>query len=220
MLETRFPRLPGDIGNPLTFPFPVIYQVVTGASAERVVNRRASGLLDRFIAAAEELVRLGADGITTTCGFLSIYQRELARAVDVPVATSALMQIPLIQSLLPATQRVGIITVSKRSLTPEHLSAIGIDPGLPIAGTENGREFHRVIIGDEPRMDAAKAEQDILDAGRELLTKHSDIGAVLLECTNMPPYAARLREELGLPVFDMVSFLTWFYAGLSPRGFR
>ena len=97
MLEARFPRIPGDMGNGLTWPFPVLYKVVPGASPDRVVRDRAEGLLDAFLDAAAELVRLGADGITTNCGFLSLYQRELAAHVGVPVATSSLMQAPLIE---------------------------------------------------------------------------------------------------------------------------
>src|SRR2546423_12285655 len=101
MLETRFPRIPGDMGNALTWPFPVLYKVVPGASPRRVVFDRAQGLLDAFLAAAAELVRLGADGITTTCGFLSLYQHDIATHVGVPVATSSLMQIPSIKRVLP-----------------------------------------------------------------------------------------------------------------------
>src|SRR5437762_13535755 len=78
MLETQFPRIPGDMGNAETWPFPVLYKVVPGASPRRVVCEQAEGLLDEFLAAAAELVRLGADGITTTCGFLSLFQREIA----------------------------------------------------------------------------------------------------------------------------------------------
>jgi hypothetical protein len=92
---------------------------------------------------------LGADGITTNCGFLSLYQRELAAAVAVPVATSSLMRVPLIQSSLPAGKRAGIITVSAASLTREHLIAIGLDSALPVVGTEGRREFTRVLIGNE-----------------------------------------------------------------------
>ena len=78
MLETRFPRIPGDMGNGLTWPFPVLYKVVPGATPDRVVRHRSQGLINAFLDAAAELVQLGADGITTTCGFLSLYQREIA----------------------------------------------------------------------------------------------------------------------------------------------
>jgi hypothetical protein len=78
MLEARFPRIPGDMGNALTWPFPVHYKVVREATPDRVVRRGADGLLGPFVAAARELVADGVDGITTNCGFLSLFQEEFA----------------------------------------------------------------------------------------------------------------------------------------------
>jgi hypothetical protein len=220
MLEARFPRIPGDMGNGTTWPFPVLYRVVRGASPEKVVLDGARGLLPAFVAAARELVELGAEAITTNCGFLSLFQRELAAAVAVPVATSALMQVPWVQATLPPGRRVGIVTVSAATLTPAHLEAAGAPPDTPIAGTENGREFFRVLVKAEKEdMDVALAEQDILDAGRGLVARHPEIGAIVLECTNMPPYAAALQAATGLPVYDIYAMITWFHAGLRPRSF-
>jgi Asp/Glu/hydantoin racemase len=99
------------------------------------------------------------------------------------------------------------------------LAAAGVPAHTPVAGTDNGREFTRVLLGNEPRLDVAAAERDILDAGEALVREHPDVGAVLLECTNMAPYARTLREHLRLPVYDIVSFVTWFHAGLEPRDF-
>lgn len=219
MLQARFPRIPGDMGHAGTWPFPVLYRVVKDASPQRVVTQKAAGLLQSFLDAAQDLVDTGADGITTNCGFLSIYQREIAAHVQVPVATSSLMQAPFIQSILPPGKRVGILTISARTLLPEHLAAAGVDPDTPVVGTEEGREFSRAIIGDLPTMDVAAAEQDILEAGERLIALRSDIGAVLLECTNMSPYARLLSQHLRLPVYDIYSCITWFHAGLAPRDF-
>jgi hypothetical protein len=219
MLEARFPRIPGDMGNASSFPYPVLYKVVKGASPERVVRRRAEGLLEAFLDAAAELVALGADGITTNCGFLSLYQAELAAHVGVPVATSSLMQAPLIQATLPPGKQVGILTISAASLTPEHLHKAGVAPGTPVVGTEGGSEFSRAILGNEERLDVGAAERDILDAGDELVARHPSVGALLLECTNMAPYACALSERLSLPVFDIMSFMSWFHAGLKPHDF-
>ena len=220
MLDARFPRIAGDMGNATTWPFPVLYRVVRGASPERVVLQGACGLLDDFIAAAQDLVALGAEAITTNCGFLALFQAELAAAVRVPVATSSLMQVPWVQATLPPGKRVGVLTVSKASLTPAHLIAAGVPADTPIIGTEGGREFFRVLITAEKQdLDVALAEQDILTAGRELLAAHRDIGAIVLECTNMPPYAAALQAACGLPVYDIYSMITWFHAGLRPRRF-
>lgn len=219
MLEAQFPRIPGDMGNARTWPFPVLYKVVTGASPDRVVRRKAEGLLQDFLDAAAELVRLGADGITTNCGFLSLYQREIAAHVGVPVATSSLMQVPMVQATLPPGKKVGILTISAASMTRAHLEAAGVDPATPVMGTDAGREFTRAIIDNEPLMDVAAAEADILEYGAKLAASDPAIGAIVLECTNMAPYAAALRAHLGLPVFDIYSFITWFHAGLSPRDF-
>ena len=221
MLEARFPRIPGDMGNGETWPFPVLFKVVRGATPERVVLEGARGLLPDFIAAAQELVELGAEAITTNCGFLSLFQAEIAAAVGVPVATSSLMQVPWVQATLPPGKRVGVVTVSKGSLTPAHLAAAGVPLDVPVVGTEGGREFFRVLIQAQAvDMDVDLAEQDILEAGRALLAAHPEVGAIVLECTNMPPYAAALREAVGLPVYDIYSMINWFQAGLRPRRFE
>ncbi len=220
MLEAKFPRIPGDMGNATTWPFPVLYRVVEGASPERVVLKGAAGLLPDFIAAAKELVRLGAEAITTNCGFLSLFQKEIAAAVGVPVATSSLMQVPWVQATLPPGKRVGLVTVSGSTLSPAHLEGAGVPLDTPLVGTENGREFFRVLIKAEKEdMDIALAEQDVVEAGKQLVARHPEVGAVVLECTNMPPYAAALQEAVRLPVYDIYSMITWFYAGLRPRVF-
>ena len=220
MLEARFPRIPGDMGNGTTWPFPVLFRVVRGASPERVVLQGAKGLLPDFIAAAKDLVDLGAEGITTNCGFLSIFQKEIATAVGVPVATSSLMQVPWVQATLPPGKRVGLVTVSGSSLTPAHLEGAGVPLDTPVVGTEGGREFFRVLInGAKQDLDVELARQDVVEAGKGLVARHPEIGAIVLECTNMPPYAAALQEAIGLPVYDIYSMITWFHAGLRPRVF-
>ncbi|MGE0424871.1 MAG: aspartate/glutamate racemase family protein [Reyranellaceae bacterium] len=221
MLEARFPRIPGDMGNAATWPFPVLYRVVRGASPEKVVLKGAEGLLQDFLDAAAELVSLGAEAITTNCGFLSLFQRELAAHVRVPVATSSLIQVPWVQATLPPGKRVGVVTVSGSSLTPRHMEAAGVPLDTPFVGTERGREFFRtLILGEKEDMDVERAEQDILEAGRALMQSHPDIGAIVLECTNMPPYAAALREALQVPIYDIYSLITWFHAGIRPRRFK
>lgn len=217
MLEARFPRIPGDMGNAQTWPFPVLYKVVRSASPDRVVRNRAEGLLDSFIAAARELVADGADGITTNCGFLSLFQNELAEAVGVPVATSSLMQVSMVNHLLPPGKRAGILTISASTLSDAHLRAAGVPPGTPIGTTEGGREFTRVILDNEDTLDVEMARQDNVDAARALRDTHSDLGAIVLECTNMTPYAADIRDATGLPVFTMADFVIWFQSSLAPR---
>ena len=219
MLEAQFPRIPGDMGNALTWPFPMHFKIVRGASPKRVVLDGDTGLKDAFIAAAQELVDDGVDGITTNCGFLSLFQDDLAEAVAVPVAASSLMQVPLIAATLPRSKHVSILTISRASLTPAHLSAANVSADTPIAGVDPNSEFAKRILGNETTLDVATAREDMLRAGRTLMAEHPGTGAIVLECTNMVPYAADLRAVLGVPVYSIYSFVIWFQAALQPRSF-
>src|SRR4051812_28412198 len=132
MLDTKWPRPPGDTGNAHTWPFPVLYKVVKKASAKVVIHEQGRGLGEAFLNAAAELVQEGADGITTTGGFLAIFQDQLAAHVKVPVASSSLMQIPLVQRLLPPGKRVGVLSVHGDRITPEHWKAVGAPLDTPV----------------------------------------------------------------------------------------
>jgi len=219
MLEARFPRIPGDMGNALTWPFPVHYRIVRGASPERVVRQGAEGLLDAFIAAARELVADGVDGVTTNCGFLALFQEDIAAAVPVPVATSSLMQVGLVNALLGPGKHAGILTVSASSLSPLHLHKANVPADTPIGTTEGGREFTRVLLGNELELDVEAARADNVEAALALKAGHPELGAIVLECTNMVPYAVDIRAATGLPVFSIETFVSWFQAGLIPRRF-
>lgn len=219
MLDTQFPRIPGDMGNALTWPFPVLYKVVRGATPDHVVRRGAEGLASAFIDAAKDLVADGADGITTNCGFLALFQDQISEAVGVPVAASSLMQIPLVQHILPPGKRVSVLTISASTLTEKHLEASGAPADTPVWGTDQGKEFTRAILDNELEMDVELARQDMLDAGADLMKAHPETGAIVLECTNMVPYAADLRQTLNVPIYSIYSFVNWFQAGLMPRVF-
>ncbi len=219
MLDTRWPRGPGDTGNAATWPFPVLYKVVRGATAKVVIHEKGKGLNQAFLDAADELVRDGADGIATTGGFLSIFQKELADHCNVPVASSSLMQIPLAQNLLPTGKRVGVITIQGERLGPDHLIAAGAPGDTPVVGTEKGQELTRVLLGDQMELDYGLAEEDMLAAGEELMSKHSDIGAIVFECHNMAPFSRVIATAFNVPVYDVYTFVTWFHAGIAPRDF-
>ncbi|MBW4709243.1 aspartate/glutamate racemase family protein [Roseobacter sp. YSTF-M11] len=219
MLETKFPRIPGDIGNATTWPFPVHYRIVEGATPDLIVRHDAREMRQAFIAEAQALVRMGCDGIVTNCGFLSILQDDLKAALGVPVASSSLMQVPMIAQTLPPGQRVGVLTISKDSLTPDHLKGAGVPLDTPIMGTDGGRCFSQAILSDRAEIDFDACRLDLLDAARVLTSAHDTIGAIVLECTNMVPYARDIRVATGLPVYSIYTLVTWFQAALSPRRF-
>ena len=220
MLEASFPRIPGDIGNAQTWPFPVHYKVIKNATPDRIVRNQGKGLVDSFIEGAQELIAMGADGITTNCGFLIIFQEEISAACKVPVATSSLMQYSFIKSLLPKDKQVGIITISAETLSERHLLAANIPPDATIVGLDQtGEELNRVILGNENRLDLRLAEKEVCSAAGILVKNNPSVGAILLECTNMCPYSASVREAVNLPVFDMYNFISWFQGALKPRNF-
>jgi Asp/Glu/hydantoin racemase len=220
VLETKFPRIPGDMANATTWGFPVLYKIVKKAAPDQVVRKGAKGLLERFIRGARELEREGVRAITTNCGFLALFQTELAASVNIPVFTSSLMQVPLVYSMLKPSQRVGIITIHSRSLTQRHLSAVGADK-VPhvILGTEGGKEFSRAILADELELDVEKARGDLVWVARRMKSDHPEVGAIVLECTNMPPYAAEMQREIGLPIFDIYTLVLWVYQGIIRKDF-
>jgi Asp/Glu/hydantoin racemase len=218
MLDTVFPRIPGDIGHAATFPFPVLYHRVRGASPVRVVREADPALLDGFLEGARALEAEGVLAITTGCGFLSMFQRQLAAAVRVPVFTSALMLVPMVARMLAPGRTVGILTVDSGSLTPRHLAEAGIGGDVPvvIAGLEGGRAFTRVLLENGLELDVEAARREHVEAARDLLGRHPEVGAIVLECTNMPPYAAAIREATGRPVFDITTLIRMVYDALAP----
>lgn len=219
ILDTKIPRIPGDVGNAGTWNFPVLYRVAQGATAQRVIHEKGKGLSPVLLEAAADLVKAGADGIATTGGYLSIFQKELAAHVNVPVASSSVMQVPWVQALLPPGKRVGVLTVHGPRLTTEHLIAAGAAPDTPVVGTENGKELTRVMIGNEMELDCALAEQDMLAAADEMLHRYPDVGAFVLECHNMAPYSRIVNATFHKPVYDVYTFVSWFQSGLAPRDF-
>ena len=214
---TKFRRILGDVGNAATYDFPVALKVVGGAVDSRVVRKEIDGtLLEAFIQGAKELEQEGVRAITTSCGFLVVFQEELANAVNIPVFTSSLMQVPLVHRMLKKGQKVGIITYDSRVLSERHLRAAGIDPSIPIAVSglemlEAGSEGVLRYIPEKYDDWVQEVERHTVLTAKRLVSKNQDIGAIVLECTNLPPYAAAVQEAVGLPVFDIVSLVNLVY---------
>jgi Asp/Glu/hydantoin racemase len=223
MLDTQFPRIPGDMGNATTFPFPVRYHRVQGASPELVVRQGARELLPAFIEGAKFLEREGVGAITTNCGFLAKFQRELATAVAVPVFTSSLLLVPVVQRMLAPGRAVGVLTIDAGSLTPADLAGAGITPDTPvvIAGLETEREFTRALLGNQMILDVEAARREHIRVAQRLCAEHPEVAALVLECTNMPPYRADIQAATGLAVFDIIHLVQMVHTavghGIPPR---
>ena len=210
MLDTRFPRPPGDIGAPGTFGVPVDFHVVRGIWPEKVVQSaaglRAGRVVPSFVSVMRLLERRGARAITTSCGFLVLLQKELQASVKVPVITSSLMQLP---SLLAHEKQVGVLTISAASLGKEHLRAAGVPRerlgDVLIQGVNPKGEFATRILGNQQELDLAKAAQDVVDAAVSLIRRAPALRSVVLECTNMPPYSTGIEQATGLKTISLVN---------------
>jgi aspartate/glutamate racemase len=217
MLNTNFPRIPGDIGNATTFSFPVVYKIIEAANAFNVVSQDAVELLEPFVKGARELITQGVRAITTSCGFLAIFHRELAAAVNVPVFTSSLIQARLVYPLLKPDQKVGIITANAMALGEKHFAGVGIlDIPKAVIGVEH-THFAEMFFSGSRQLDEKVAEAELVEAAEKLVRENSGIGAIVLECTNMPPYAKAIHDAVKLPVFDVVTLTNYVYAALEPR---
>lgn len=217
MLDTRFPRPPGDVGHPATFPVPVRQRVVQGAVPRRVVASaaalRASSLAEPFVDAMRQLEAQGARALTTSCGFLVLLQHEMQAAVRVPVVSSSLLQLP---ALLQSEPQVGVLTISAGHLTDEYLQAAGVPPDrmqdVVVQGVDPSGAFATAILGNLPTLDLAAAESDVVTAALQLQQRAPGVRTIVLECTNMPPYAGAVRAATGCAIrslADEPALLKW-----------
>lgn len=221
MLDTRFPRLPGDIGNAATFSYPVMYKIVEQATVGRVVKEAAdAGLVEPFVRAGMELIQNGARAIVTSCGFMAIFQKELAQALPVPVFTSSLLQVPLVYSMLKPDQRVGILTADSSSLGERHFRGVGIEQiPMAVAGIQD-TYLGDILLHNRTELDEDRARKDMEAAAGQLVKEYPDIGAFVLECTNMPPFAGAVARACGLPVFDIITLTDYVHSALVKKDFR
>ena len=211
-LDTRFPRIRGDIGNPQTYPFPVNIKIVAGANVQRVVIEGGPELLSPFLEAAHKLEKEGVFAITSSCGFLASFQEQISSAVNVPVFLSSLMQIPLAYHM--TQRRIGIITANGTALKERHLRAAWVlkDTPLAIRGLEDKPSFAGCILSDGDTIDPEQIEKEVLEAAEELMDAYPDTGAFVFECHNLAPYAPALVESTHKPVFDIISFANWIFS--------
>jgi hypothetical protein len=202
MLDTRFPRPLGDIGNPLTFEalgIAVRYRTVPKAWPSIAVSANAGVLFDAFLANAQDLVHQGALLITTSCGFLVQFQHQLAASLPVPVLTSSLLGAPKVGA--------SILTINSDELVPAVLGFAGLPLATPVVGVAEGCEFQRCILGNSNAMNLEQAQADVVSAAQNLMRLHPTTETIVLECTNMVPYANAVAKATGKPVVHLINLL-------------
>jgi hypothetical protein len=219
MMEAKVPYPPGSPNNARTFPFPVSYATIKGATYDSLIySPQFDKLRDHFIAAGRDLVERGVKAVIGSCGFMVLFQRELAANLPVPVFSSSLLQMPLIAQTIAPGKKIGIITFSGDSLTEKHMAlATG---GLPldyvVHGLESRPAFRAAVHEESGVLDFEAVEADVVAEAIVMQQQNDDLGAILLECTDLPPYAAAVAEATGLPVYDINSLIRWAYAAVEP----
>jgi len=200
LLDRKYPLLPGNVGNASTYDFPVRVKILKGYfnppfppfyddSGNYTLHMK------KFIGILKELEEEGVRAITCSCGFFAAVQKEAAAAVNIPVFTSPLMLIPLVYRMLKPSQKVGVVTAwPAKGLTKDLLENVGVDNSIPlaIAGCDNCPEF-RDWVNDKKRViDVEILENEIVSVAKGLVQENPDIGAVVLECSDMPTFAAAI----------------------------
>ena len=219
VLDLWYPYLPGNVANASTYSFPVHYKILKGSTGPQIL-RAEPALLDLIVEGGRELEKQGARAIIGACGYFGNYQKETATILDVPVFLSSVLQIPIIRRGLKPNQKVGVICADAGALTSKLLSQCGVDDlsDIVIAGAQDLPEFQN-IRRCTGHVNSYKLEQQLVDLARQLVSSNPDIGAILLECSDMPPYAWAIQNATRLPVFDFTTLINWVYNAVVRRPF-
>lgn len=221
LLENYAPFIPGDVANASTYHYPVRFQRVPGFTVERIFNHDLT-LLDAVLEAGRELVREGVRAITGDCGFMAIYQEELANELEVPVFMSSLLQIPFMARMIGKDQKVGVITANAASLDDFVLEKVGVNSSinLHIRGLENLKNFASAAIDEVGFLDSEKVEMEVVSVAKEMVDGDPKVKTILLECSLLPPYGAAVQEAVNLPVFDFVTMINFVYSAVVKKRFE
>lgn len=201
--------LKGNSTNPQSYRFPVRFCRVKGANIQTILENPDRDVLARMIKEARHMVSEGARAISTSCGFNAIFQQELADGLDVPVFTSSLLQVPLVNRMLGGKREIAVITAKKAALRQDHLRAVGITSDIPVHvfGMEECPEWNKIFVAPDDDVDLEVIRQEVVGTAMKAIEAHPGIGAFVLECTDLPPFAQPIREATGRPVFDFISLI-------------
>ncbi len=229
ILDDVYPGFPGDVRNATSYPYNVQFEIVQGVDIQRLVfSKDKSPCLDPILQAALNLEKKGCRAISAECGYFAYFQKEIAARLQVPIFMSSLLQVPWAQQVISPQQVVGIFVGSKQAVSIEHLMAVGISPdsNYVIEGAvDDGlcKEFENLWIEGRrpelPRASYEKAKKEFLGASGAFFQSHSNMGAMVLECTGFPPFARALQREIDIPVFSYSTLLDFAYSVAVHRDF-
>ena len=207
-LESYFPKLRGHLRNPNTYPFPTVVHVLKGLDIPKMLFAPSQEMVDILLDGAKELERQGVHAIAGSCGFMALFQKELSNAVRIPIFTSSLLQLPLIRAMHGESSSIGVLTASEKALTQKHLDAFKTDINtIYIKGMEGNDEFwETVILGQRHDFDMDRLEKEIVSTALSFI-EEKKLDALLLECTDLPPFAKQIQQKSDVPVYDINSLM-------------
>lgn len=222
LVDCRTPFIPGDVGNASTYPYPVLYRTMPGVTLDRLINQGDVGMTDMVVAAARDMEAAGVRAITSDCGYMLYFQEAVATAVQIPVMLSSLLQLPFMASLLGPDQAIGILCANRQRLTDGLLAPLlrQVSCKVHIAGLQDCPAFRGPILDETPELDPSAIEAEVVATGMNLLEAHPEIALWLLECSNLPPYAAALQQASGRPVFDFITLIDHVRAATRRRPYQ
>ena len=219
-LPANIPMLPGDVGNPTTFNFPVIYELIEEIDPFWVLAEKPHPVvMEKVIAACKRLTMQGVKSIIGNCGFFANYQPEVAASLDpgVQFFPSSLNQVPMLLNSVGSNKKVGILTASKKLLMPSPaLKNVGVTDEdmkrLVVYGNEEGEQMKR-ITGETGAFNPKAFEKELVELTKTMMKEHPDVGAVVLECTEFPPYAHAIQDACRRSVWDFTTMANFMHAG-------
>lgn len=218
--DVWYPMMPGNVVNANTYDFPVRLMPVRGATCNRLFAGDPT-LYDNVLEAAKNLEKEGVRAISSACGFYGNWQARLAADMDIPVAISSLVQVPMVAALLKPDQKIGVLTASKAGITPALLDSCGIKNHSQLVVQDMYYAPHfSAIVEDRGSFDNGIVKKEIVDAAMQLLSENPDIGAFVLECSDMPPYSSIIQEASQLPVFDFITLIKWLHFAAQQKPYR
>ena len=200
-LDTRFCRVPGDVGCAESYLHdPEIIRVPCASVANIVTDQPGQIDLDPFLNAIE---RATGDVVVTSCGFLSPFQDQLQSITPKPIIASVLNMLSDLD-VMKGADRSSLLTFDATRLVEAHFPNPYRANDFRVVGLRPNNPLRQRIEEDVP---------DCFDVSDVVNAVVADFAlavmptteTVILECTNLPPYKPQMRHDSNVRIIDILS---------------
>lgn len=200
-LDTRFCRVPGDIGCAESYvQDPEIIRVPCASVANIVTDQPGQIDLDPFLHAIEQAT---GDIVVTSCGFLSPFQDQLQSMTRKPIIASVLNMLSDL-NVMKGADRSSVLTFDATRLVETHFPNPYRANDFRVVGLRPNNPLRQRI--EEDVSDCFDAS-DLVDSviADFALAVMPTTETVILECTNLPPYKPQMRHDSNVRIIDILS---------------